>query len=572
VLDPNDAKKVEYALTAAQAVLALGCLLATYIDPIAPSPYTQAARLALLVYASFSVLMGGVVRLQSDLISSVRLVLHVTGVFWTAVVFLLAKAGGGPIFVVFVLFIVLAAACRWGLAQTLFTAGCCAALIWLVGNSMVAGQYHFSPLSTLGMSQWTIALLLLACVFGYLVQNEKTRRSESLEIHRLVAEVRAGAGMRETLQTILRAMLDLFNARQIAVALQSTNSQQSFLWDAERQSRAQDSTVQLYELALPDQDTYFFTFPGQSWYAKLLRRSRNASRFRVMTSSGQEERLHRVSCFLPYSFLTRHGFRSLLAVSFTGGDEWSGRVFVFDPRGRTQHGAELRFLQQLVREVVPFVYRLYTLGRLRSRARAAERTRIAQDLHDGVIQSLIALEVEVGVLSRRVEVEAVAEELRLIQSQLASQIQDFRDLMERVKPIELGPHQLVSFLGDIVDRFRIRTGISASFVCESGQITVPAHVGHQLVRILQEALVNVRKHSGAHKVLVCCAPVDGHLKVTVDDDGHGFDFSGRLSFAELETTGKGPAIIKERLRSIGGELALESVPGRGARLEILLPI
>jgi signal transduction histidine kinase len=59
--------------------------------------------------------------------------------------------------------------------------------------------------------------------------------------------------------------------------------------------------------------------------------------------------------------------------------------------------------------------------------------------------------------------------------------------------------------------------------------------------------------------------------LVVDDDGHGFDFSGRLTQAELEAERKGPMIIKERVRSIGGELAVESTPGRGARLEIRIP-
>jgi signal transduction histidine kinase len=571
-VDANEAKEAEYALSVAQAFLAFGCLLAIYVDPIVPNLHTQLARLSLLFYASFSVLMAEVLRRQSDLNRSLRLVLHVSGVLWTGVAFLFTKAGGGPIFVVFLLFIVLAAAYRWGLVQTLFTAGCCAALLLLVGNAPAAGVHHFSVLSNPGLSQWTVASLLLGCALGYLIQDEKTRRSKTLVTSRLMAKVRAGAGMRETLQTILRVMLDLFDASRIVAALQHTGSRQSFLWDAERQGGAQDIPVQLHELAPPDQDTYFFDFPGESWCATMLRRTGTANRFRIMTLNDGDDRLHRVSCFLPYSFLRRHGFHTLLAVCFTCGKEWSGRVFVFNPRRRVQREAGLGFLRQLIREVAPVVYRLYVLGRLRSHVREVERTRVAQDLHDGVIQSLIALEVEVGVLSRRVEVDGVAEELRLIQSQLANEIQDFRDLMERVKPIELNSHQLVSYLGDIVDKFRIRTGISASFACESGQITVPPHVGHELVRILQEALVNVRKHSGARKVSVRCVPVNGRLKVTIDDDGRGFDFSGRLSLAELEATRKGPVLIEERLRSIGGELALESVPGRGARLEILLPM
>ena len=571
VVDPNEAKEVEYALTVAQAFLALGCWLPIYLDPIAASPYPLFARLSLLLYASFSVSMAVLVRLRSDLKRPLRLVLHVTGILWTGVASSFTKTGSNPIFVVFLLFILLATAYRWGLAQTVFTAGTYAALLLLVANTTAASPHHFSALNVPGASQWTIILLLLGCVLGYLVENEKRLRSENLAARRLIAEGQAGTRMRETMQAILRAALDLFNSRRVVVALQRTGSRQSFLWDAERQAGAQDAPVQLRELAPPDRETYFFTFPRDGWCATMLRRTGTANRFRVMASSNGDGRLHRVSCFLPYSFLSRHGFRSLLAVSFTCCEEWSGRVFVFDSRRRTHPEVDLPFLQQLVREVVPVVYNRYFLCRARSHARELERTRIAQDLHDGVIQSLIALEVEVGVLSRRVSVEAIAKELRRIQSQLASEIQDFRDLMERVKPVELDPNQLVSYLGDIVDKFRIRTGISASFVCEPQQIKVPLRVCREAVRILQEALVNVRKHSGARKVFVRCVPEDGHLKVTIDDDGRGFDFSGRLSFAELEATGKGPAVIKERLRSIGGELALESVPGRGARLELLLP-
>ena len=59
--------------------------------------------------------------------------------------------------------------------------------------------------------------------------------------------------------------------------------------------------------------------------------------------------------------------------------------------------------------------------------------------------------------------------------------------------------------------------------------------------------------------------------VTVEDDGRGFPFSGRLSEAELETSGKGPAIIRERVRLLAGELTIESNPGHGARVEVRVP-
>ena len=92
-----------------------------------------------------------------------------------------------------------------------------------------------------------------------------------------------------------------------------------------------------------------------------------------------------------------------------------------------------------------------------------------------------------------------------------------------------------------------------------------------MARIIQEALVNVRKHSQARSVLVRFAAEDGLWKLVIEDDGRGFEFSGRLSQAELDLSRRGPLVLKERVRSIGGELAIESVPGHGARLEIALP-
>jgi signal transduction histidine kinase len=83
--------------------------------------------------------------------------------------------------------------------------------------------------------------------------------------------------------------------------------------------------------------------------------------------------------------------------------------------------------------------------------------------------------------------------------------------------------------------------------------------------------VNVRKHSGAGNVLVRVSATDGEWTFEIDDDGRGFEFVGRRSQAELDLERKGPVIIKERVRSIGGRLTVQSDSGRGARVEVRLP-
>jgi len=100
---------------------------------------------------------------------------------------------------------------------------------------------------------------------------------------------------------------------------------------------------------------------------------------------------------------------------------------------------------------------------------------------------------------------------------------------------------------------------------------MPPRVCRELARIVQEALVNVRKHSGARESLVRLSEDNSHWQMTVEDNGKGFPFTGRRSHRELEEAGKGPTVILERLRLIEGELTIESNPGRGARLEIRAP-
>jgi signal transduction histidine kinase len=206
-----------------------------------------------------------------------------------------------------------------------------------------------------------------------------------------------------------------------------------------------------------------------------------------------------------------------------------------------------------------------------TQAKAMDRALVARELHDGAIQSLIGLEVQVDVLRREAGEAPLAGELGRIQQMLRQEVLNLRELMRQMKPLDLDPRQLPDFLAESVDKFRRETGIAASFVSDLRDISLSPRICTELARIAQEALVNVRKHSGAANLIVRLAREDAAVRLVVDDDGRGFDFSGRLSQAELDAARKGPVIIKERVRSIGGRLAIESTPGRGARLEIAIP-
>lgn len=206
-------------------------------------------------------------------------------------------------------------------------------------------------------------------------------------------------------------------------------------------------------------------------------------------------------------------------------------------------------------------------------ARSAEQVRLGRELHDGVVQSLAAAEMRLEVLRRQAagSFPDVADEMAALQQILRHEMSNIRQLIEELSAPAISPDRLIGELSGIVDRFRQETGISAEFRADADKIALSPPACFEIVRIVQEALANVMKHSGAQRVVVRLALDGNFVKLLVEDDGQGFSFEGRLSQADLDATILAPKVIQERVRSIGGELAIESIPGRCARLEIQIP-
>ena len=202
-----------------------------------------------------------------------------------------------------------------------------------------------------------------------------------------------------------------------------------------------------------------------------------------------------------------------------------------------------------------------------------ERARFARDLHDGALQSMISVVMQLDVLRRQSASQAgmVALELGRIHDLLLEEARKLREFMQQMKPVDVNGKNLRAHLTELVERFQRETGIIAELICKSNVAALRAEACDVVARIVQEALVNVRKSSGASHVLVQLDRGDGGWRLIIDDDGRGFPFSGCFSQADLEVEGKGPLVIRECVRSIDGELLLESIAGRGSRLVITIP-
>ena len=116
------------------------------------------------------------------------------------------------------------------------------------------------------------------------------------------------------------------------------------------------------------------------------------------------------------------------------GDAWAGRLALVDPKSPTSARTRL-WLAGLLPQVGLALYSLYLLGRLRSKVTAVERSRLARELHDGVIQSLVALDMHIEVLRRKLEAQQseATEPLTQIQKQLREEVINVRELMQQIR-------------------------------------------------------------------------------------------------------------------------------------------
>jgi len=574
-LSAGEIRRTERWLATARVALAIAAEVTLWMQPVRGFAHSRWLFWLLTVYFVHAVVVMLLLRFRPQSTNAFRLVVHFADIVWPVLIYLFATAQRGP-FVLFFVFVLAAAAYRWGLWETVATAVTAVVLLWIEAF-LVRAELKWTHLLQLGVSaheldsqqlvMFSVYLIVLGFLLGYMSENQKKVRAERAVITRVLSSTRVEAGLTGTMQQILGEVMGVYGAGRVLSASQEAHSYRVFL--AEMTRGAEGPETLRWREALPEREkVYLFDSPADAIYA-----SRRANSFHTVLLDREGARLRDASTGFLDALAGVEKFDTMASVGLVFGAEWSGRVFLFDPEMMGDPEEELRFLQEFAQQVAPAIYNVYLMRRLRERAGAVERARFARELHDGAIQSLIAVEMQIDVLRRQSGEHSplVKAELGRIQKLLREEVRKLRDLMQAMKSFEVDADRLLGFISDTVERFRRETGIAAEFVSELERVDLAQKACRELARIVQESLVNVRKHSGAHHVLVRLAQRSGNLQLTVEDDGKGFSFSGRLSNAELESTGKGPAVIRERVRLLAGELAIESTPGHGARLEVRIP-
>jgi two-component system nitrate/nitrite sensor histidine kinase NarX len=200
-----------------------------------------------------------------------------------------------------------------------------------------------------------------------------------------------------------------------------------------------------------------------------------------------------------------------------------------------------------------------------------ERTRLANELHDSLAQSLASLKFQVRVLDELLHSGSEADlwqEMELIENSLDEAYTELRELIAHFRaPVD--KRGLLPAVEQAVERFRRNSGISAYLQIEWDGVDLPAEVEIQVLRIIQEALANIRKHSEANAVRVMLRAGGGNnYRILIEDDGIGIQ---GMVLDDRPGEHLGLKIMRERATRIGGDLKIESDAGEGTRIILSFP-
>lgn len=235
--------------------------------------------------------------------------------------------------------------------------------------------------------------------------------------------------------------------------------------------------------------------------------------------------------------------------------------------------AKIKSRDELEHHLIEYqaLFRLYM--REARHAVMEERTRIALDLHDGLVQTLVGLNYKMDLLDQILFSDPQKVKMALAETRglLKNAIEEARQVVFNLKPIYFEKLDLLPALRGYLKSYEKQYGIAASLKAMGEEARIPPRTKVFLFRILQEALSNVQKHARAKQVHLQLQIGEKELKAVIQDDGVGFDLE-EISQSPEKWASFGLRGIEERAKLLGGTASIQSKPEQGTTIRVTLPL
>jgi signal transduction histidine kinase len=232
---------------------------------------------------------------------------------------------------------------------------------------------------------------------------------------------------------------------------------------------------------------------------------------------------------------------------------------------------ELRVLEGIGEQIALGVENARLHEQVLDRAVLEERERIARELHDGLAQVLGFINTQTQAVKKLLESQKIGEATSELEAMGAVSREVYADVREAIVGLRTAPKGLVPTIREYLGRLPRMNGCEVEFRVneDAEEVALVPSTEIQLVRIVQEALSNVRKYAGASRVEVIVEADEEAVGLEIVDDGHGFDphLLDRTGWPRL-----GLQTMKERAQAIGGAFDVVSAPGQGTRVTVRVPL
>ena len=548
----------ERAIVMARMVLAASSLFAVWLDPNEPARYVIPTYTLHSIYAVYAIVLA-LISWNRAAAGRWPLVTHVADIAVCAVFqFLSLGPSSSPFFTYFV-FSLFCGALRWGWRGTLRTAGLVLTLFLIMGVSM---RYTFGP-EAFDLNRFVIRAFYLAVVTGLLMflgQHEARLRRNIVRLARWPAAT--GAVGHEGLSRVFDHAAQILGAGRMLVAWEVGDEPWMHLasWSPAGMTITRHGPGEFDPIVPPT-------------LADAI----------VLCTTGAERNcvfLDRNGAYIDWNGLPVHPglARRLDGVGLLSApinsERVSGRVFLTDLTAPT---AELMTLSGVVARQISLSLEQVSLAeQMQDIAASRQRVRVARDLHDGVLQSLTAIRLELQNVADELETDAADSQRRrllAIERTLAIEQRELRIFIDSLRPREETPpkNALRVNLDALKERVALEWKVPLTIRVGPQVAAIPYAIERAVPPMVHEAVVNALKHGDPSRIRVDLDVDNGTLRIIVADDGHGFPFRGRYDHAALVEARLGPASLRERAASLGGTLTIDSA-GSGSRVEIALPL
>jgi signal transduction histidine kinase len=459
------------------------------------------------------------------------------------------------------LFVALAVGIRWRMRSSVIFAG-------VVTFALLVRTALHGPLALENVLSW---IALSTGTFGagvgvsFLGSRQHRHVAEQEFLGQLALLLEVDRGMAESLRLVLNELVRAFDCEEAILAFRDSELDRIFVW---KLRAGDESRLSPENLPVTRSDGFLLDHPNASVCWNQLEGSGEG--FGWNRNDGRPLKdLPR----LPGPMRQELGWKSVLGVTLDLAGQPAGRIMLGNAHRRLLR-QDLQWFERIVRHLGPPLQNLFLLRHIRARAIEGERSRISREIHDGILQTLLSVDIQLDVLRRKVPLapEQAIGGLSSLQQTVRNETEELRRMVTDMRPLRVQSADLVDLMRGFAERFRNESIVALDLLIDSAELQLPDRICRDLFQIYRESLHNVKKHAHASHVVVKLWQNESQVVLVVDDNGEGFSFAGRFTGDELDRLRLGPISIKERARSVGGLLTVESTPGHGSRLTVEVPL